>query len=82
LQRASVGRAPHPVSGERHPAAKQSFDVTADGKKFLVNTGNLKEGSDPLTLVLNLTGELKKQSQGWESSVSFSPAVGYTGLRP
>ena len=24
------------------------FDVTADGKKFLVNSGNLKEGSDPL----------------------------------
>ena len=36
------------------------FDVTADGKKFLVNVGNLKEGSDPLTLVLNWTAELKK----------------------
>ena len=36
------------------------FDVTADGKKFLVNSGNLKEGSDPLTLVLNWTAELKK----------------------
>jgi hypothetical protein len=58
------------------------FDVTADGKNFLVNTGNLKEGSDPLTLVLNWTVELKKRNQGRESSVSFSPAVGYTGLRP
>ncbi|HME37209.1 MAG TPA: protein kinase [Candidatus Sulfotelmatobacter sp.] len=36
------------------------FDVTADGKKFLVNVGNLKEGSDPLTLVLNWTADLKK----------------------
>ena len=34
------------------------FDVTGDGKKFRVNTGNLKEGSDPLTLVLNWTAEL------------------------
>jgi eukaryotic-like serine/threonine-protein kinase len=36
------------------------FEVTADGKKFLVNVGNLKEGSDPLTLVLNWPAELKK----------------------
>jgi serine/threonine protein kinase/Tol biopolymer transport system component len=36
------------------------FEVTADGKKFLVNVGNLKEGSDPLTLVLNWAAELKQ----------------------
>ncbi len=36
------------------------YDVTPGGKKFLVNSGNLKEGSDPLTLVLNWPGELKK----------------------
>jgi serine/threonine protein kinase/Tol biopolymer transport system component len=36
------------------------FDVTGDGKKFLLNIGNLKEGSDPLTLVLNWPAELKK----------------------
>lgn len=36
------------------------YDVTADGKKFLVNVGDLKEGSEPLTLVLNWTAELKK----------------------
>jgi serine/threonine protein kinase len=36
------------------------FDVTADGKKFLINSGNQKEGSDPVTLVLNWTAELKK----------------------
>jgi hypothetical protein len=36
------------------------FDVTADGQKFLLNSGNLKEGTDPLTLVLNWPAELKK----------------------
>jgi serine/threonine protein kinase len=36
------------------------FDVSADGKKFLLNSGNLKEGSDPFTLVLNWPEELKK----------------------
>jgi hypothetical protein len=36
------------------------YDVTADGKKFLVNVGDTKEGSVPLTLVLNWTAELKK----------------------
>ena len=34
--------------------------LKGDGRKFLVNVGNLKEGSDPLTLVLNWTAELKK----------------------
>jgi hypothetical protein len=34
--------------------------VTADGKMFLSKSGNLKEGSDPLTLVLNWPAELKK----------------------
>ena len=34
--------------------------MTADGKKFLLNSGNLKEGSDPFTLVLNWPAELKK----------------------
>jgi serine/threonine protein kinase len=36
------------------------FDVTADGKKFLLNSGNLKEGTDPFTLVQNWPAELKK----------------------
>jgi eukaryotic-like serine/threonine-protein kinase len=36
------------------------FDVTADGKKFLINSGNLKEGTEPLTLVQNWPAELKK----------------------
>jgi serine/threonine protein kinase len=36
------------------------YDVSADGKKFLINSGNLKEGSDPFTLVLNWPAELKK----------------------
>jgi Tol biopolymer transport system component len=37
-----------------------AYDVTADGKRFLVNSGNLKEGSDPFTLVQNWPAELKK----------------------
>jgi eukaryotic-like serine/threonine-protein kinase len=36
------------------------YDVTGDGKKFLLNSGNLKEGSDPFTLVQNWPAELKK----------------------
>ena len=36
------------------------FDASADGKKFLLNSGNLKEGSDPFTLVQNWPAELKK----------------------
>jgi len=37
-----------------------SYDVSADGKKFLINRGNSKEGSEPLTMVQNWTAELKK----------------------
>jgi serine/threonine protein kinase len=36
------------------------YDVTADGKKFLINSGNLKEGTEPLTLVQEWPSELKK----------------------
>ena len=36
------------------------YDVTADGKKFLLNSGNLKEGSAPMMLVMNWPEELKK----------------------
>jgi len=36
------------------------YDVTADGKKFLINSGNLKERSEPLTLVQNWPSELRK----------------------
>jgi Tol biopolymer transport system component len=45
------------------PAAQRqvgAFDVTADGKKFLLNSGSDKEGNQPLTLVLNWLSELKK----------------------
>jgi eukaryotic-like serine/threonine-protein kinase len=37
-----------------------TFVVTADGKKFLINSGSSKQGSQPLTLVLNWLAELKK----------------------
>ena len=37
-----------------------SYTVTRDGKRFLVNSGSTKQGSEPLTLVTNWTAELKK----------------------
>jgi hypothetical protein len=37
-----------------------AYDVTADGKKFLLNSGNLKEDSEPMTLVENWPEELRK----------------------
>ena len=36
------------------------YDVTADGKRFLINSGDLKEGSAPFSLVQNWPAELKK----------------------
>lgn len=36
------------------------YTVTADGKKFLVNSGDVKEENQPLTLVQNWDAELKK----------------------
>jgi hypothetical protein len=37
-----------------------TYVVTEDGKKFLINSGSIKQGSEPLTLVTNWTAELKK----------------------
>jgi eukaryotic-like serine/threonine-protein kinase len=36
------------------------YSVTADGKKFLINSGELKEESQPFTIVQNWTAALKK----------------------
>jgi len=36
------------------------FDVTADGRKFLINSGDVKESGEPMTLVINWPAELKK----------------------
>lgn len=36
------------------------FDVSGDGRKFLLNSGDLKEGSAPFTLVQNWPTELRK----------------------
>jgi Tol biopolymer transport system component len=47
----------HALAAQRQAGA---FDVTADGKKFLINSGNQKEGNEPVTLVQNWPGELKK----------------------
>jgi Tol biopolymer transport system component len=35
------------------------YDVTADGKKFLINSGDVKEENQPLTMVQNWTVALK-----------------------
>jgi serine/threonine protein kinase len=37
-----------------------TYVVTKDGRKFLVNSGSTKQGTDPLTLVTNWTAELRK----------------------
>jgi hypothetical protein len=37
-----------------------TYVVTSDGKKFLINSGSVKQGAEPLTLVTNWTAELKK----------------------
>jgi hypothetical protein len=52
---------PHPlfqVMGVQRQVG--TYVVTKDGKKFLVNSGNTKQGTDPLTLVTNWTADLKK----------------------
>jgi len=36
------------------------YVVTADGKRFLVNSEDVNEAPQPLTLVENWTAELKK----------------------
>ena len=38
----------------------EPFDVTADGKKFLINSSNTKEPNEPVTLVQNWPAEVKK----------------------
>ncbi len=47
-----------------HPSGVQNqqgpYAVSADGKRFLMNVGDVKEESQPLTLVQNWTAELKK----------------------
>lgn len=37
-----------------------AYDVTPDGKKFIVNSGTAQESTEPLTLVVNWTSLLKK----------------------
>ena len=36
------------------------YDVAADGKKFIITSGDINEESQPLTLVQNWTGDLRK----------------------
>jgi eukaryotic-like serine/threonine-protein kinase len=52
---------PHPLF--RAPGVQNTlgpYGVTADGKKFLINSGDVKEENQPLTLVQNWPAQLKK----------------------
>ena len=42
------------------PAGSVTYDVSPDGKRFIVNTSNTAE-DQPLTIVTNWTAELKHQ---------------------
>ena len=42
------------------PNLNGPFDVTADGKRFVVNSWDRKEAGEPATMVLNWPAELKK----------------------
>jgi len=48
-----------PISGGANARHVIRYDVTADGKKFLINSA-AAEGPSPITVVLNWTGLLKK----------------------
>ena len=56
--RLGVPHALFSVAGVRR--AGGPYDVTADGKKFLINSGDVKESSEPITLVVNWPAELKR----------------------
>jgi Tol biopolymer transport system component len=52
---------PHPLfQANMQGAPLGQFDVTRDGKKFLLNSLNTQGGSSPLTLVTNWPAELRK----------------------
>jgi eukaryotic-like serine/threonine-protein kinase len=52
--------APHVLFHSPFQTVVRAYDVTADGKKFLFDSGEVKEEPQPLTLVQNWTAELKK----------------------
>ena len=42
-----------------HPAVGTVYDVSADGKRFLVNSLPADQGSPPLSLLVHWTGLIK-----------------------
>ncbi|HKU27276.1 MAG TPA: hypothetical protein VJQ54_17520, partial [Candidatus Sulfotelmatobacter sp.] len=52
---------PHPlfpaIGAQRQAGA---YDVTRDGQKFILNSGDVKEGNEPLVFVQNWPAELKR----------------------
>jgi hypothetical protein len=56
--RLGVPHALFPAAGVRRNGGP--YDVSADGKRFLINSGDVKESGEPMTLVQNWPAELKK----------------------
>jgi Tol biopolymer transport system component len=56
--RLGVPHALFPALGVQRQAG--AYDVSSDGKKFLINSGDVKEGNEPLTLIQNWPAALKK----------------------
>jgi hypothetical protein len=48
------------ISGSNEPVGISSYDVTADGQRFLVNSRSGDELSPPLTLLTDWTALLKE----------------------
>ena len=46
--------------GRLYPMLGYQYDVTADGKRFLLNSRSVETSTEPITLVTNWTAELKK----------------------
>ena len=51
------------------------YSVTADGKKFLINSGELKEESQPFTIVTKLDGSVEEVVSGESAQKTLRAAI-------
>ena len=51
---------PHVLFHGGQTLQQGAYDMTADGKKFIVTNGDVNEESQPLTLVQNWTADLRE----------------------
>ncbi len=51
---------PEPLFPTRVPLGRDSFDVSADGQRFLVLTSEIEANAELVTVVLNWAAALKK----------------------